>query len=1413
MTQHNAPKNPCAMPRAMFFASSMGGGKSLKTNDLQRFTKFFSLIFIFILLPLAARATITVTHSGGGAGTGTYTTLDAAINACTSTSGTYTITVDADHDLNSTNSANPSSILTVEENVSIVLQSDVPGTKRTLTRTSTNLTSSSSIFVYGTLTVTDLIFDGDSIFIAHYSLFENHPTGNLTMTDCIIHSQITTGMNWGTYGSGLRNSGTATLNNCTITCCEAYGGGAVFQDNENATLTVNGGAITNSRSINRGGGILISGGTVILNGVTISGNKANDGGGIYLYGGTLEVDGCSFIDNFASDGGGCYLYSGTTATFKGNQSFINNGAVRGGGIYSNIDLTISGSIFNGNRAGSQFTTYGDGGGIFMGSNTITLTAIGTTFINNVATGRGGAISTNNGTLTNCIIGTLGNSNSAALSGGGVYCGGGTLAVNGGSCSYNSASSGGGFSISGVAAIFSDSPSITNNCATNGGGVYCYGGTLAVNSGTYAYNTATEKGGGFYLERGTYTLSGSTDINNNSAQNGGGIFHHSDVLTMNGGICAYNTATNDGGGICLNTVYSASFSATGTTFVNNTASRSGGAIYIVRGCTLNNCTIGTSGAPNSAANGGGVYFSSFYDTLTVSGGTCAYNTATENGGGIYLDTGTLDVSGGTYANNTAATDGGGFYLRNGWASFSDSPSINNNGAQNGGGIYSNINLTLNGGFFHGNWASQNGAGVYMAKYLALTATDATFTKNVATGNGGGIYVTGGTLTNCTVGSSGNPNSAANGGGIYLQYGTLSVSGGTYAYNTATTDGGGIYLLNGTLNFSDSPSVNNNSAQNGGGIYSKINHLTLPDMTFDGNTASQDGGGVYAYYQISATGTTFINNSANRNGGGIYASVNYKPTTLTNCTIGTSGNPNSAANGGGVYLYEGPLTMSGGTCAYNTASENGGGFYLSNGPATFSDSPSVNNNSAQNGGGIYSMIDLTLPDMTFDGNTATQDGAGIYLLSGKTLSASNATFTNNAAMRNGGGIYTVGAPNTTTPITITITLTDTLQRVEYLQATGTQWINTGLKLNTDYKFWVDGYVPSNGGALIYAYDDNSKRTGCCVFPSGKMVRSWGSNQTDISAVDLTANGIDVRSRFQVTQDKNGITLEQGVNTYTVSYTGASGSTGTSDILLFKYEHSSFSGSNYMNAIIYEAKIWNASNELIGHYIPCRRENGELGVYDDVTKTFLTNAGSDSFTAGGDVSGQTYTIDFTETVVVNAVTATYNVTLNDCTLGTSGNGNSAAKGGGIYIEKGGVNLNTGSIGHNTASLFGGGVYIATNGELGVSGTVTVKDNTTTRSSSTYDLYLKPSKEDDVCLQTLNDDPATGNIGKIRIKGELGSSTKIGITEEEVASGFHRSLDAEGNKKRQFTLDYGTYYSSKAAEDVFFSNDNVLDIFLLTH
>jgi hypothetical protein len=58
----------------------------------------------------------------------------------------------------------------------------------------------------------------------------------------------------------------------------------------------------------------------------------------------------------------------------------------------------------------------------------------------------------------------------------------------------------------------------------------------------------------------------------------------------------------------------------------------------------------------------------------------------------------------------------------------------------------------------------------------------------------------------------------------------------------------------------------------------------------------------------------------------------------------------------------------------------------------------------------------------------------------------------------------------------------------------------------------------------------------------------------------------------------------------------------------------GSNFSKgkSAIYSFRMWD-NNVLVRNFIPAKNSSNVVGMYDTVSKTFFTNAGSGSFTAG--------------------------------------------------------------------------------------------------------------------------------------------------------------------------------------------------------
>ena len=238
-------------------------------------------------------------------------------------------------------------------------------------------------------------------------------------------------------------------------------------------LTVNGGGASRV--------FTITGGTVSMDGVTITNGRASDsGGGIQLTGGSLTLTDCAV--------------TGNTVIGTGSQ-------LAGGGIYAQSALTLSRTTVSGNTLASTGAGPSSlfGGGIEQVQGTLTVT--GSTISGNVVrmgatnTGdhaAGGGIDnkralvlTNSTVSGNFVIGTQG-----AVFGGGISDSSpanSTATVTNSTIAGNSATYGGGIFNQALLAIMSST--ITGNDAVvQGGGLF--GGTDALTDTLIARNTDT-----------------------------------------------------------------------------------------------------------------------------------------------------------------------------------------------------------------------------------------------------------------------------------------------------------------------------------------------------------------------------------------------------------------------------------------------------------------------------------------------------------------------------------------------------------------------------------------------------------------------------------------------------------------------------------------------------------------------------------------------------------------------------------------------------------------------------------------------------------------------------------------------------------------------------------------------------------
>ena len=213
---------------------------------------------------------------------------------------------------------------------------------------------------------------------------------------------------------------------------------------------------------------------------------------------------------------------------------------------------------------------------------------------------------------------------------------------------------------------------------------------------------------------------------------------------------------------------------------------------------------------------------------------------------------------------------------------------------------------------------HGGGISFENYGSGTIENCIITGNAGT-FGGGIKCSGyshPTITDCTI----MDNTSTYGAGISLSTdsGTI-VIGCEISGNTATNSGGGVSCGNCSTIFHDCTISGNAVGGNGtgGGVdVSQGGEPTFNGCTISGNTAAQGGGICIDVGIVTVLGGTITANTASRNdcltGGGVYIDNSISTFVFTNCTI--SANEPNEIDGTGEIVAASPMTA---VCCLNGA----------------------------------------------------------------------------------------------------------------------------------------------------------------------------------------------------------------------------------------------------------------------------------------------------------------------------------------------------------------------------------------------------------------------------------------------------------------------------------------------------------------
>lgn len=179
-----------------------------------------------------------------------------------------------------------------------------------------------------------------------------------------------------------------------------------------------------------------------------------------------------------------------------------------------------------------------------------------------------------------------------------------------------------------------------------------------------------------------------------------------------------------------------------------------------------------------------------------------------------------------------------------------------------------------------------------------------------------------------------------------------------------------------------------------------------------------------------------------------------------------------------------------------------------------------------------------------------------------------------------------------------------QVEYIEATGTQYIDTGVKPTDKTRLvWTLSNVTGNTYAAILT----APRYGIYVLTTGRIDMAFG----DTGYTGSVLTGVTFPAAISI---ENGKVTANGVE---ATFTEQAEFTNARTLPLFGSNNAG-TVTPYGTAYLHACRIYDAG-VLVRDYIPCTNSSGAGGLYDLVTDTFYANAGTGTFTVGDVVDAE--------------------------------------------------------------------------------------------------------------------------------------------------------------------------------------------------
>lgn len=211
----------------------------------------------------------------------------------------------------------------------------------------------------------------------------------------------------------------------------------------------------------------------------------------------------------------------------------------------------------------------------------------------------------------------------------------------------------------------------------------------------------------------------------------------------------------------------------------------------------------------------------------------------------------------------------------------------------------------------------------------------------------------------------------------------------------------------------------------------------------------------------------------------------------------------------------------------------------------------------------------------------------------------------------GVEKISVPHPQEDVVVS-RLPDGYTELEYIQSSGTQYIDTGFKPNQNTRIICDYVLVSIGSTAVALF-------GARIAYQNTAFGYWAAGNSSAASIQddyyslinpYTATVINVRA----TVDKNKNTTTNSVLGYSKSFEAAAFQSDFA-LFLFAYNTNGKKDNQVGSIRMYSCQIYD-NDTLILDYVPCKNETGTIGLYDVSNGVFYENAGTGSFTAGPEV-----------------------------------------------------------------------------------------------------------------------------------------------------------------------------------------------------